>query len=66
MHDVFNNVTPLNVSHLFAYSSKVHHHNTRLSVAGNFYLQYLRTNHLKNSFFKHWKDTPKYKFKDRL
>ena len=50
MHDVFNNVTPPNVSNLFTYSSKIHHHNTRFSVAGNFYLQYSRTNHLKNSF----------------
>ena len=37
MHDVSNKVTPPNVSNLFAYSSKVHHHNTRFSAAGNFY-----------------------------
>ena len=37
MHDVSNNVTPPNVSKLFTYSSKVHHHNTRFSAAGNFY-----------------------------
>ena len=77
MHDVFNNVTPPNVSNLFTYSSKIHHHNTRFSVAGNFYLQYSRTNHLKNSASsigpKIWNSIPnsdralpKYKFKDIL
>ena len=40
MHDVFNNVTPI----------KIHHHNTRFSVASNFYLQYSRTDYMKNSF----------------
>ena len=50
MHDVFNNVTPPNVSNLFSYSSKIHHHNKRFSMAGNFYPQYSRMNHLKNSF----------------
>ena len=76
MHDVFNNVTPPNVSNLFTYSSKIHH-NTRFSVAGNFYLKYSITNHLKNSFSsigaKIWNSIPnsdralpKYKFKDIL
>ena len=50
MHDVSNNVTPPNVSSLFTYSSKVHHHNTRFSAAGNFYIKHSRTNHMKNSF----------------
>ena len=77
MHDVFNNVTPPNVSNLFTYSSTIHHHNTRFSVAGNFYVQYSRTDHLKNSFpsigAKIWNSIPdsdhaqpKYKFKDIL
>ena len=75
MHDVFN-VTPPDVSNV-TYSSKIHHHNTRFSVADNFYLQYSRTNHLKNSFSsidaKIWNSIPtsdhalpKYKFKDIL
>ena len=77
MHDVFDNVTPPNVSNLFTSSSKIHHHNTRFSVASNFYLQYSRTNHLKNSFSsigaKIWNSIPnsdralpEYKFKDIL
>ena len=50
MHDVSNNVTPPNVSKLFTYSSKVHHHNTRFSAAGNFYIKHSRTGHMKSSF----------------
>ena len=52
MHDVSNNVTPPNVSNLFTYSSKVHHHNTQFSTAGNFYIKYLRTERMKNSFLR--------------
>ena len=77
MHDVCNNVTPLIVSNLFTYSSKLHHHNTRFSAAGNFYLKHSRTDHMKNSFLrigaKIWNSIsgsdralPKYKFKDTL
>ena len=50
MHDVSNNVIPPNVSNLFTYSSKVHHHNTRFSASGNFYIKCSRTDHMKNSF----------------
>ena len=77
MHDVFDNVKPLNVCNLFTYSAKAHHHNARFSVAGNFYLQYSRTDHLRNSFSSIcaniWNSIPhsdhalpKYKFKDIL
>ena len=77
MHDVSNNVTPPNVSKLFTYSSKVHHHNTRFSAAGNFYIKHSRTDHMKNSFSrigaKIWncipdsnRALPKYKFKNTL
>ena len=77
MPDVFNNVTPPIVSNLFTYSSKLHHHNTRFSAAGNFYLKHSRTDHMKNSFSrigaKIWNSIPdsdralpKYKFKDNL
>ena len=77
MHDVSNNVTPPNVSSLFTYSSKVHHHNTRFSAAGNFYIQHSRTDHMKNSFSrigaKIWncipdsnRALPKHKFKNTL
>ena len=50
MHDVSHNVIPPNVSNLFTYSSKVHHHNTRFSASGNFYIKCSRTDHMKNSF----------------
>ena len=77
MNDVSNNVTPPNVSKLFTYSSKVHHHNTRFSAAGNFYIKHSRTDHMKNSFSrigaKIWncipdsnRALPKYKFKNTL
>ena len=72
-----NNVTPPIVSNLFTYSSKLHHHNTRFSAAGNLYLKHSRTDHMKNSFSrigaKIWNSIPgsdralpKYKFKDTL
>ena len=77
MHNVFNNVMPPIVSNLFTYFSKIHHHNTRFSAAGNFYLKHSRTDHLKNSFSrigaKIWNSIPDsdralpiYKFKDTL
>ena len=78
MHDVSNNVTPPNVYSLFTYnSSKVHHHNTRFSAAGNFYTKHSRTDHMKNSFSRIGvkisnsipdsdRALPKYKFKNTL
>ena len=77
MHDVSNNVTSPNVSSLFTYSSKVHHHNTRFSAAGNFYIKHSRTDHMKNSFSRTGakirncipdsnRALPKYKFKNIL
>ena len=70
------NVTPSNVSNLFTYSSR-HHHNTRFSAAGNFYIKHSRMDHLKNSFSrivaKIWNSIPdsdrappKYKLKNIL
>ena len=50
MHDVSKNVSPPNVSNSFTYSSKVHHHNTRFSASGNFYIKHSRTDHMKSSF----------------
>ena len=77
MHDVFNNVTPPNISKIFTCSSQIHHHYTRFSAAGNFYIEYSRTDHKKNSFLsigaKIWngiadshRALPKYKFKNFL
>ena len=60
MHDLFNNVTPPNVSNSFIYSSKIR--NTRFSVASNFYIKQSRTDHMKNSFLsisaKIWNSIP--------
>ena len=50
MHDVFDNVKPLNVCNLFTHSAKIHYHNAGFSLAGNFYQQYSRTDHLRNLF----------------
>ena len=77
MHDILKNVSPPNVSNSFTYSSKVHHHNTRFSAAGNFYIKHSRTNHMKNSFSRIGvkisnsipdsdRALPKYKFKNTL
>ena len=76
-HDVFNNVTPQNLSNLFTYSSRVHHHNAQFSAAGNFYIKHSITDHMKNSFSrigaKIWNSfpdndcaLPKYKVKNTL
>ena len=54
MHDVSNNVTPPNASKFFTYSSKVRHHNTRFSAAGNFYIEHSRTDHYEELLFKNW------------
>ena len=50
MHDILKNVSPPNVSNSFTYSSKVHHHNTRFSAAGTFYIKHSRTGHKKSYF----------------
>ena len=54
MHDVSNNVTPPKVSKLFTYSSKVRHHNTRLSAVGNFYTKHSRNWPYEELLFKNW------------
>lgn len=41
---------PPSFSNLFTYSSKVQHHNTRFSAAGNFFIKHSRTDHMRNSF----------------
>ena len=77
MHDLFNNVTPPNISNIFTYSSKIHHHITRFSAAGNCHIKHSRRDHLNNSFSsigsKIWNSIPvsdcalpKYKFNDIL
>ena len=74
MHDVYNKVVPSDISDLFTPTKDVHHYNTRSSTAGNFYINYSRLNHYKNSFSimgaKIWnsipnvmRQLPKYRFK---
>ena len=50
MHDVYNKVVPSNSSDLFIPTKDVHDYNTHSSTAGNFYINYSRLNHYKNSF----------------
>ena len=78
MLDVFNTgVTSPNVSNFSTYSSRIHIVIYDFTVAGNFYLQYSRTDYLKDPFSsiaaKIWNSIPnsdralpKYKFKDIL
>jgi len=49
MH-VYNNVIPSNISDPFNPTQDIHHHNTRSSSSGNFYINYSRLNHHNNSF----------------
>ena len=50
MHDVYNKVFPCNISDLLIPTKDVHHYNTCSSTAGDFYINYSRLNHYKNSF----------------
>ena len=77
MHDVYNKVVPTDISDLYIPTKDVHHYNTRFSTAGNFYINYSRLNHYKNSFSimgaKLWnsipdvkRQLPKYRFKKKI
>jgi len=77
MDDVYNNVVPSNISDLFTPTQDIHHYNTRSSSSGNFYTNYSRLNHHKNSFSvigaKIWKSIPevlrkllKHRFKKKI
>ena len=37
MHDINNNIAPVNISNLFVSTSSVHSYNTRSSTSGNYY-----------------------------
>ena len=76
MRDGYNKVMPSDISDLFTLTKDVHHYNTRSSTAGNFYKNYSRLNHCKNSFSimgaKLWnsipdvkRQLPKYRFKKK-
>ena len=77
IHDVYNKVVPSNISDLFTPTKDVHHYNNRSSTAGDFYINYSRLNHYKNSFSimdaKIWNSNPnvmrqlsKYRFKKKI
>ena len=50
MHDVFNKLTPCNISNLFNCSNDMHNYNTRFSLAGNYHIKYARCNQQLKSF----------------
>ena len=74
MHDVYNMMS--DISDLFTPTKDVHHYNTGSSTVGNFYINYSRLNHYKNSLSimgaKLWnsipdvkRQLPKYRFKKK-
>ena len=50
MHDVFNKLSPSNISNLFDFSNEIHNYNTRFSLAGNYLIKYSRSNQLLKTF----------------
>ena len=50
MHDVFNNLSPPQISNIFNFQSNVHSYNTRSSSRGNFFAQYSRLVKKNKSF----------------
>ena len=40
MHDVSNNLVPLDISNLFTSSNQVHNYETRFSLKGNYHVKY--------------------------
>ena len=58
MHDVYNNMTPLNISNLFISAREINKCNTRFSSGSNFYV--------KNSISDDLCNSSKNKFKRKL
>ena len=50
MHDVSNNLAPKNISNCFTLNQNIHQYSTRSSTAGNYYINFSKTNQHKNSF----------------
>ena len=48
MLDVHNNSVPFTLSGIFTRTHQTHNYNTRSSSAGNYYINYSRTNQYKN------------------
>ena len=77
MHDVFNNLSPPQITNIFNFQSNVHPYNTRSSSRGNFSVQYSRLEKQNRSFLrvgvKVWnslpvemRHTPKTNFKRKI
>ena len=62
MHDVFNNLSPPQITNLFNFQSNIHPYNTRSSSRGNFFVQYSRLEKQNKSFsrvgVKVWNSLP--------
>ena len=62
MHDVSNNVVPLNIKNLFQLTSSVHRYNTRSSTSQNYYLKRCNLEIQRKSFSrigaKLWNEIP--------
>ena len=52
MHDVLNNLLPLDISNLVTYFNDIHDYNTRFSSNDNFYVKYSCFNKMNNSFLR--------------
>ena len=77
MHDVFNNLSPPQITNIFNFQSNIHPYNTRSSSRGNFSVQYSRLEKQNRSFsrfgVKVWnsqpvemRHTPKTNFKRKI
>ena len=62
MHDVFNNLSPPQITNIFNFQSNIHPYNTRSSSGGNFFVQYSRLEKQNKSFprvgVKVWNSLP--------
>ena len=50
MFDVYNNIAPQNISHLFTPTHKIHSYSTHSSSSGNYYISHSRLNQKNDSF----------------
>ena len=50
MFDVYNNIAPQNISHLFTPTQQIHSYSTRSSSSGKYYISHSRLNQKNDSF----------------
>ena len=50
MFDVYNNIAPQNISHLFTLTQQIHSYSTRSSSSGHYYISHSRLNRKTDSF----------------